>query len=46
MRYQKYTNLFDFFGDNKLNGIGDEFGVLLNDILDSLLFIILGLVLL
>jgi len=40
------TNLFNFLGDNKLNGIRNEFRVLFDGILDALLFEILRLVLL
>lgn len=40
------TNLFDFLGDDELNGIRDEFRVLLDSILDTLLLEVLSLVLL
>lgn len=40
------TNLFNLLCNNELNGVGDEFGVLLDDLLDLLLLEILELVLL
>ena len=40
------TCLLNLLGDRQLNGVGDELGVLLDDLLDALLLKVLGLVLL
>jgi hypothetical protein len=38
------TNLFYFLGNNKLNGVGDELGMLLDNVLDTLLLEVLCLI--